>query len=102
MIRRPPRSTRTDTLFPYTTLFRSNTAGHAAGHNPTSQIHAKDSRHAKEIDDRCLGADCARHLLFVVKTRLDAQYRPTDFRVVAGDSDHHRGVDVGAAIGRLV
>src|SRR3546814_8789267 len=28
MIRRPPRSTRTDTLFPYTTLFRS---GRAAG-----------------------------------------------------------------------
>src|SRR3546814_4881550 len=26
MIRRPPRSTRTDTLFPYTTLFRSNRA----------------------------------------------------------------------------
>src|SRR3546814_18379439 len=27
MIRRPPRSTRTDTLFPYTTLFRSRFAG---------------------------------------------------------------------------
>src|SRR3546814_6908903 len=26
MIRRPPRSTRTDTLFPYTTLFRSGRA----------------------------------------------------------------------------
>src|SRR3546814_15998181 len=26
MIRRPPRSTRTDTLFPYTTLFRSKTS----------------------------------------------------------------------------
>src|SRR3546814_18597409 len=26
MIRRPPRSTRTDTLFPYTTLFRSTRA----------------------------------------------------------------------------
>src|SRR3546814_7541895 len=26
MIRRPPRSTRTDTLFPYTTLFRSDCA----------------------------------------------------------------------------
>src|SRR3546814_9872806 len=26
MIRRPPRSTRTDTLFPYTTLFRSGQA----------------------------------------------------------------------------
>src|SRR3546814_4358342 len=30
MIRRPPRSTRTDTLFPYTTLFRSQPQ-HAAG-----------------------------------------------------------------------
>src|SRR3546814_14200923 len=29
MIRRPPRSTRTDTLFPYTTLFRS--PGHHVG-----------------------------------------------------------------------
>src|SRR3546814_5403099 len=27
MIRRPPRSTRTDTLFPYTTLFRSTPKG---------------------------------------------------------------------------
>src|SRR3546814_19809319 len=27
MIRRPPRSTRTDTLFPYTTLFRSGALG---------------------------------------------------------------------------
>src|SRR3546814_8039994 len=27
MIRRPPRSTRTDTLFPYTTLFRSDVVG---------------------------------------------------------------------------
>src|SRR3546814_14957564 len=30
MIRRPPRSTRTDTLFPYTTLFRSPRAAFAA------------------------------------------------------------------------
>src|SRR3546814_11749887 len=30
MIRRPPRSTRTDTLFPYTTLFRSLAAGTCA------------------------------------------------------------------------
>src|SRR3546814_15377039 len=32
MIRRPPRSTRTDTLFPYTTLFRSQGSGFEAGH----------------------------------------------------------------------
>src|SRR3546814_1007415 len=29
MIRRPPRATRTDTLFPYTTLFRSEILPHA-------------------------------------------------------------------------
>src|SRR3546814_20620782 len=29
MIRRPPRSTRTDTLFPYTTLFRSRSDRHS-------------------------------------------------------------------------
>src|SRR3546814_16367989 len=31
MIRRPPRSTRTDTLFPYTTLFRSSASDPLAG-----------------------------------------------------------------------
>src|SRR3546814_3502692 len=31
MIRRPPRSTRTDTLFPYTTLFRSAPGGSGGG-----------------------------------------------------------------------
>src|SRR6056297_3797207 len=34
MIRRPPRSTRTDTLFPYTTLFRSARLSH--GHRPVA------------------------------------------------------------------
>src|SRR3546814_16920654 len=36
MIRRPPRSTRTDTLFPYTTLFRSVDDDALAGGNPAS------------------------------------------------------------------
>src|SRR3546814_3281131 len=35
MIRRPPRSTRTDTLFPYTTLFRSPAAALPAPGRPT-------------------------------------------------------------------
>src|SRR3546814_2776042 len=34
MIRRPPRSTRTDTLFPYTTLFRSPGRGLRGGSRP--------------------------------------------------------------------
>src|SRR3546814_9982252 len=38
MIRRPPRSTRTDTLFPYTTLFRStSTPTVEASPSPNSQ-----------------------------------------------------------------
>src|SRR3546814_11745743 len=38
MIRRPPRSTRTDTLFPYTTLFRSRGRDLAAGANGPDRI----------------------------------------------------------------
>src|SRR3546814_13482575 len=35
MIRRPPRSTRTDTLFPYTTLFRSRRRSLGGANDPT-------------------------------------------------------------------
>src|SRR3546814_16177234 len=40
MIRRPPRSTRTDTLFPYTTLFRSGRADmrHSPARLPASIV----------------------------------------------------------------
>src|SRR3546814_6101534 len=40
MIRRPPRATRTDTLFPYTTLFRSDRAagGRAPGRAPPRRV----------------------------------------------------------------
>src|SRR3546814_15950393 len=43
MIRRPPRSTRTDTLFPYTTLFRSATG---------EKVSAGVAINAREKDDR--------------------------------------------------
>src|SRR3546814_2928537 len=61
MIRRPPRSTRTDTLFPYTTLFRSDyngsanrrprpgrnrAHGHAARGRKGSDRAAQDTRHS--------------------------------------------------------
>src|SRR3546814_3154065 len=36
MIRRPPRSTRTDTLFPYTTLFRSQHRAEAGADHPAA------------------------------------------------------------------
>src|SRR3546814_20316699 len=55
MIRRPPRSTRTDTLFPYTTLFRSNTLTRTP----------KDNYVCKVFTPRlvCRG-HCARHCFF--------------------------------------
>src|SRR3546814_8544172 len=54
MIRRPPRSTRTDTLFPYTTLFRSLVAHHGDVHDI---LHAvpRDVAHRAlriELDDK--------------------------------------------------
>src|SRR3546814_5918106 len=42
MIRRPPRSTRTDTLFPYTTLFRS--PARAPGRQPTTHRSCSTGR----------------------------------------------------------
>src|SRR3546814_7298630 len=42
MIRRPPRSTRTDTLFPYTTLFRSSQASPARHRATVSRTPAEE------------------------------------------------------------
>src|SRR3546814_3962613 len=46
MIRRPPRSTRTDTLFPYTTLFRSKPFAHRhrTGAGNQSRYSCKENR----------------------------------------------------------
>src|SRR3546814_14665802 len=44
MIRRPPRSTRTDTLFPYTTLFRSGQSLRLAGTAAAQAGAADDGR----------------------------------------------------------
>src|SRR3546814_15902731 len=73
MIRRPPRSTRTDTLFPYTTLFRSvrilgieaervfrrhvmpfGGAEHAV---PARESETPLPLLARRLDDRCVAGD---------------------------------------------
>src|SRR3546814_2178636 len=51
MIRRPPRSTRTDTLFPYTTLFRSP-GQQIAG--PHLRAQTKTDHAREEIDGRTI------------------------------------------------
>src|SRR3546814_5072367 len=53
MIRRPPRSTRTDTLFPYTTLFRS------VGEGAESRTHQLREGLDRAGFDRDAGAHCA-------------------------------------------
>src|SRR3546814_3844920 len=60
MIRRPPRSTRTDTLFPYTRLFRSRAVGErhgppcggGAGSRRRCACLEADRRAAPDRDDR--------------------------------------------------
>src|SRR3546814_1199327 len=58
MIPRPPRSTRTDTLFPYTTLFRSLGHGHAEDgeadhdhdrHHGGGDLHRAEIRHDRPL-----------------------------------------------------
>src|SRR6056297_3898815 len=61
MIRRPPRSTRTDTLFPYTTLFRSACA-RATGQRfhqlvarregPFGAVEGRSEEHTSELQSR--------------------------------------------------
>src|SRR3546814_2062423 len=48
MIRRPPRSTRTDTLFPYTTLFRSEGVLRAVG-RAIGLAPARCKHHARRV-----------------------------------------------------
>src|SRR3546814_4473585 len=69
MIRRPPRSTRTDTLFPYTTLFRS-----------PMQREACDPWIGRDIGDRIVVRRKIRTLAeFLVENRVE----PVDLLLVA-------------------
>src|SRR3546814_4795711 len=82
MIRRPPRSTRTDTLFPYTTLFRSPQGG-VAGEtlSPTQpypvgmasltpkDLTAKDAWGATPIDQMVCRIQFAKY-------RYEGQFTP--------------------------
>src|SRR3546814_6118119 len=57
MILRPPRSTRTDTLFPYTTLFRSADHGRREGLAEDAEQAGEHDDGKDEIGDRAGGHD---------------------------------------------
>src|SRR3546814_13949265 len=85
MIRRPPRSTRTDTLFPYTTLFRSErlAGGHCYGLSCRSLFMNRGLNIGIEIAGR---GDRARGLAWGNATLL--QVSPRIGGVTEGDSRH--------------
>src|SRR3546814_5089767 len=63
MIRRPPRSTRTDTLFPYTTLFRSRPSPPPSPRSASGSARRRaltSDRHRRTAGRQC--ASCAAPL----------------------------------------
>src|SRR3546814_1530188 len=86
MIRRPPRSTRTDTLFPYTTLFRS-LARRDLRERGTAVEARRDRGRAVDRD--------LRHGAMGVLARPHRAARGT-----ARDRDGDRARDLGAVPGR--
>src|SRR3546814_4489969 len=57
MLRRPPRSTRTDTPFPYTTLFRSRAEVHRGDRR---QLWRRQLRDVRAVLRRALPVDVAK------------------------------------------
>src|SRR3546814_9162465 len=95
MIRRPPRSTRTDTLFPYTTLFRSRAVASIAHglqrHLYLGNLDAKrDWGHARDYVDGMW--------------RILQQDRPDDYVLATGETHSVREfVELAfAEIGRTI
>src|SRR3546814_3248976 len=81
MIRRPPRSTRTDTLLPYPTLFRSR-RHHAAGerlpsvHRPRERdLQRRHHRHGGRLPSGGLTHGWHRRIRHAVQARLDRWWR---------------------------
>src|SRR3546814_15370033 len=98
MIRRPPRSTRTDTLFPYTTLFRSYRPGDRTHFLPARQLDLAalvDLRLDIELDADILALDRAEGIVQIVRQRFPGGARnflPDEaIRLVIIERGHMRG-----------
>src|SRR3546814_5948762 len=89
MIRRPPRSTRTDTLFPYTTLFRSSDFAGDAPQIIAQHIVILRDRHQEIVMPKLRFDAGIRDVAIRIDQRLDdlarARWRETP---VAGECDH--------------
>src|SRR3546814_19787430 len=83
MIRRPPRSTRTDTLFPYTTLFRSTIGELARVARGDRVAFAHHRLQARKPFERRVGAVA---LVLVGDDVLEADFLGDRQSVVSGKS----------------
>src|SRR3546814_1681957 len=114
MIRRPPRSTRTDTLFPYTTLFRSVGDGQLINDKtlPLQRSEPVDQHRCpggRDGDRRFPGAprlvaverqsDLARRLRKILVDRHRIDRRRDRFRRAPGEQ-LHLGLDPALALDR--
>src|SRR3546814_1618354 len=70
MIRRPPRSTRTDTLFPYTTLFRSRVIGRLARRRDTVTQRARFGAFEQHVEIAGIGQFRGKPAQFIAQWRM--------------------------------
>src|SRR3546814_13576013 len=101
IIRRPPRSTRTDTLFPYTTLFRSHAADvldakpdheEAGGHHDRGQ--RQEERHRGALDECATGQRTDDH--------AELECRDQERRGLAGEPGLGAGLGSAALYDRVL
>src|SRR3546814_3803881 len=97
MIRRPPRSTRTDTLFPYTTLFRSvggsEQRSGAAGEDTVRRVGhdvERKGRVGQRVDDPVLEHEARAVMAFLA--RLEHEHHSAG-QTVAGGAEQLRRAD---------
>src|SRR3546814_6673404 len=96
MIRRPPTSTRTDTLFPYTKLFRSGVPAHLL-HRVEHQAFRADPMEAAD-------ALLVRQLVDLEDLQVAGAQNGQNVLVAAVDRDREVlacGRDAGPAVGRV-
>src|SRR3546814_6993347 len=103
MIRRPPRSTRPDTLFPYTTLFRSVVERGGRAHRDLEDFGdqgfrnglVEEAANRAASDDNVIETGFARHVAFTrpsgAAARAGPRFRPARSSIRASSPRCARG-----------
>src|SRR3546814_2896157 len=104
MIRRPPRSTRTDTLFPYTTLFRSLQGTKLRQVVPAAFIDQRifiDPAHTGCVRSKCAARASRQSPLHLIEIFEHAAARPIEICAVLEDHIDEAVAEEGIAAHRL-